>query len=569
MVRRSIPSTEQQFHPLQATVPSLPVYSNQYTDTDQIPLFRLLAILDFERDSTQDGFQKPVFLQSYGLLLVSSGSGTLVADNHSCLMEPGKAFLLQPGTLVELSWASEPSYLVILFEALYEQSRTEETRTFGISVNVFAQHSIELPKNCFHELYHLASSLDKSRHGLPGGRGHRDQLTFYKLVYLLLDLNQEQEEPDSKEGIMRSIRLMEQRYAENLPRNELAAIAGMSPWHYSHLFKVVTGESPHRYLSALRIRQAKNLLRKGVNLHQAAMQVGYSDDSHFRRMFKTHTGMSPSIFVQQINARIASVSYHYAAHLLSLGIIPYIAPVDREREQHRRPFHDQIKIHLQRQRKLPDELWLHNLQSVAEAKPELIICDEIVPSEWQHQLEKVAPTIVIPWMKDDWRGHFMTIGTIVGKEVMVRQWIAAYDRKARKAKERITERLGHETVALLHLIQGELVVYGKRNGGAVLYDDLGLTPPYNKDEIHVIKVLHEAELPYYTGDHLLLVLDKDEDSLSRWERLKHGKLWASLTAVRKKQVHLISETPWLEYSPLAHELILDEAVDLFLGESIS
>jgi len=569
MVRRSNPFSEQRCLPLQATVPTLPVYPSQYTDTDQMPLFRLLALLDYERDNAQDVFQKPVFLQSYGLLLVSSGSGMLTADNQSCLMEPGKAFLLQPGTLVELSWASDPSYLIILFEALYEQSRTEESRIFGISVNAFAQHSAELPKNCFHELYHLATSLDKGRHGSPGARGHRDQLTFYKLIYLLLDLNQEQEEQDSREGIMRSIRVMEQRFAENLPRNELAAIAGMSPWHYSHLFKVVTGESPHRYLSALRIRQAKNLLRKGVNLHQAAMQVGYSDDSHFRRMFKAHTGISPSIFVQQINARIAAVSYHYAAHLLSLGIIPYIAPVDREREQHRRPFHDQIQVHLQRQRQLPDKLWLHNMQSVAEAKPELIICDEIVPSEWQHQLEKIAPTIVIPWMKDDWRGHFTTIGAIVGKEEMVRQWIAAYDRKAQKAKELIKERLGIETVALLHLIQGELVVYGKRNGGAVLYDDLGLSPPYNKEEIAVIKVLHEAELPDYTGDHLLLVLDQDEDSLSRWERLKHGEVWASLTAVRKKQVHLISETPWLEYSPLAHELILDEAVHLFLGESSS
>jgi len=564
MVRGSIPSSEQQSHSLHLTGLTLPFYTSPYTDSNQPPLFRLLAIVDFERDNNQDAFDKPAFLQSYGLLLVSSGSGTLVADNKSCLLEPHKAFLLQPGTLVEINWVSEPCCLFVLFEALYEQSRTEEARTFGICDNAFAQHSVELPKNCFHELYHLASSLDRSRHGMPEARGHRNQLTFYKLVYLLLDFNQEQEEHDSREGIMRSIRVMEQRYAENLPRNELAAIAGMSPWHYSHLFKVVTGESPHRYLSALRIREAKNLLRKGVNLHQAAIQVGYSDDSHFRRMFKAHTGMSPSVFVQQINARIAAVSYHYAAHLLSLGIIPYVAPVDRDREQHRRPFHDQIQVHLQRQRKLPDKLWLRNMQSVAEAKPELIICDEIVPSEWQHQLEKIAPTIIIPWMKDDWRGHFMTIGAIVGKEELVRQWITAYDRKAQKTSQRIKERLGNETVTLLHLIQGELVVYGKRNGGAVLYDDLGLAAPFNKDEIAVIKVLDEAELPGFSGDHLLLVLDQDEASLSRWESLKHGELWACLTAVRKQQVHLISETPWLEYSPLAHELILDEAVNLFL-----
>jgi len=360
---------------------------------------------------------------------------------------------------------------------------------------------------------------------------------------------------------------MERRYGEPLSREELAGIAGMSPWHYSHLFKSVTGSSPHRYLSEVRIDRAKLLLRSGVSSRETANRVGYADDSQFRRKFKETVGVSPSVYASRAPEKIAAVSYHYAAHLLALDIVPYAAPVDRERERHRSRYHDLIPVHLHRRKTMPAELWRINMQSLAQAKPEMILCDEIIPPEINERLRKIAPTVVVPWMDCSWREQFRRIARLLGKDEAVDRWISDYDRKAAEAAAAIRDRIGDETVALAHVMLGELIVYGRRNGGAVLFDDLRLRPACDTDGITVFRPLPASELSkLQDSDHLLLVVDRDEDSQAAWAQLQRHPSWQSLRAVRKGRVRLIDETPWLEYSPYAHELVLLEARRLFAGE---
>lgn len=82
---------------------------------------------------------------------------------------------------------------------------------------------------------------------------------------------------------------------------ELAAVAkaaGSSPHYLSRQFSAETGLTLSRYLRALRVERASQLLASGsANVTEAATEVGYQSLSHFARAFQQEKGMTPSDFV--------------------------------------------------------------------------------------------------------------------------------------------------------------------------------------------------------------------------------------------------------------------------------
>ena len=69
----------------------------------------------------------------------------------------------------------------------------------------------------------------------------------------------------------------------------------------SSLIKKNTGKSYNEHLLEARTRKAQELLRlTNASLHEVARKVGYSDYSHFTRVFKKATGISPSAYRRNI-----------------------------------------------------------------------------------------------------------------------------------------------------------------------------------------------------------------------------------------------------------------------------
>jgi AraC-like DNA-binding protein len=90
------------------------------------------------------------------------------------------------------------------------------------------------------------------------------------------------------------LRRMHARYAEPLNVGRLAAEVGMSISALHHHFKAVTSASPVQYLKALRLHQARMLIRHDrVGAAVAANRVGYESASQFSREFKRFFGRSP------------------------------------------------------------------------------------------------------------------------------------------------------------------------------------------------------------------------------------------------------------------------------------
>jgi len=72
---------------------------------------------------------------------------------------------------------------------------------------------------------------------------------------------------------------------------ELAAIAGVSPYHFAKAFKATTGSAPHAYLAARRMERALVLLQQTrLPVSQVARQVGFESLPHFRASFRRAWG---------------------------------------------------------------------------------------------------------------------------------------------------------------------------------------------------------------------------------------------------------------------------------------
>ncbi|ASK33443.1 GlxA family transcriptional regulator [Alloalcanivorax mobilis] len=93
---------------------------------------------------------------------------------------------------------------------------------------------------------------------------------------------------------------LHENYADATTLAELAGQVHLSPRQLQRRFTSALGEPPLQYLQRVRIEASRKMLERGaVNLSHLAEQVGYQDVSSFSRLFKRHTGLSPSHYRQR------------------------------------------------------------------------------------------------------------------------------------------------------------------------------------------------------------------------------------------------------------------------------
>jgi AraC family transcriptional regulator len=104
--------------------------------------------------------------------------------------------------------------------------------------------------------------------------------------------------------IRRAVELMHAHLDRDLPLEEIAAAAHLSPFHFARLFKKLTGATPHSYLAALRAARAQALLSEtDLSITEIGARVGYGSSSHFAKAFRQATGISPRDFRQALVRR--------------------------------------------------------------------------------------------------------------------------------------------------------------------------------------------------------------------------------------------------------------------------
>lgn len=86
-------------------------------------------------------------------------------------------------------------------------------------------------------------------------------------------------------------------FAEDIDMASLASSFGFSSAYLSKIFNRFEGTSPVKYLTSLRINEARHLLlNTNLTIKEVGERVGYDDQFYFSNVFRKTTGSSSSVF---------------------------------------------------------------------------------------------------------------------------------------------------------------------------------------------------------------------------------------------------------------------------------
>ncbi len=99
-------------------------------------------------------------------------------------------------------------------------------------------------------------------------------------------------------AIAQAVALIHDEHANRLTLEDLARASGLTAFQMIRLFKRATGLTPHGYLTQTRLVAAALRLEQGTSLADAALAVGFYDQSAFTRHFKRAYGITPLCYAR-------------------------------------------------------------------------------------------------------------------------------------------------------------------------------------------------------------------------------------------------------------------------------
>ncbi|HEX7064098.1 MAG TPA: AraC family transcriptional regulator [Bacillales bacterium] len=131
-----------------------------------------------------------------------------------------------------------------------------------------------------------------------------------------------------REAVDRTIMFMRGHLGESIRLDDLAEIAGFSPYHFNRMFRGLTGVPPRQFLSALRLEEGKKLLlATDASVTDIVLNVGYNSFGTFSTRFASSVGMSPFLFrkmneqmleaVDQFQHMPKAAPYTESSHVIS------------------------------------------------------------------------------------------------------------------------------------------------------------------------------------------------------------------------------------------------------------
>jgi AraC-like DNA-binding protein len=93
-------------------------------------------------------------------------------------------------------------------------------------------------------------------------------------------------------------------YTEKLTLSKLSKQGLLCDEYLIRMFRMHYGITPYQYVIQKRIHSAKFFLQKGLSITDTSRRIGYEDIASFSKLFKKHTGVSPSVY-QGIKAALA------------------------------------------------------------------------------------------------------------------------------------------------------------------------------------------------------------------------------------------------------------------------
>jgi AraC-like DNA-binding protein len=132
-----------------------------------------------------------------------------------------------------------------------------------------------------------------------GAHGPELRTAFFDLI-AALSRSLDRERPSQGElephGVRRARDYLRANAGQPVRLDDLADLSGTSKFHLVRSFSATVGMPPHRYHLRLRLSHARELLGAGHPPAEVAVDLGFSDQSHFSRQFQRAFGVPPGVY---------------------------------------------------------------------------------------------------------------------------------------------------------------------------------------------------------------------------------------------------------------------------------
>jgi len=236
-------------------------------------------------------------------LFVKEGSGKIIVQGQEIPMKQGMLMILLSGMPHRI--ALQPDEKLILqwchFRSSYEERDLYRT--------------LQIPFHTQLKDIQEASALfvrlreELARDGLTSRLKMKAAMLELIGIYLdNLSIIKNNEPSDDLQKIDMVLKYIDEHLGDNITVESLARQVFLHPNYFIVFFKGILGYSPIQYVNLRRMETAKTLLLKpDCNVSAVAGKVGMQI-YYFSRMFKAHTGLTPSRFRKQAASFIASAS---------------------------------------------------------------------------------------------------------------------------------------------------------------------------------------------------------------------------------------------------------------------
>ena len=236
---------------------------------------------------------------NYEFTIPLSHSPKLLIENRQFTLHRRNIFPSNPGQYHGPAEESHQHRIIVL---QISPSELQKTAYLLFNKSRIAFENVSVPLD-FKIEYLLEMFIDESQNKQTGYEFVLDNLssilgaTILRKLKSNLGLHEKSFHEINKKDIKRAIDFMHTNLKRDFSLNHIAELSGFSKYHFIRTFKQETGKTPYQYFIDLKIDYAIELIKtKKYSITEICFLCGFRDHSHFSRVFKNKTGVSPSIF---------------------------------------------------------------------------------------------------------------------------------------------------------------------------------------------------------------------------------------------------------------------------------
>ncbi|WP_210133862.1 Fe(3+) dicitrate ABC transporter substrate-binding protein [Staphylococcus sp. GDY8P131P] len=269
--------------------------------------------------------------------------------------------------------------------------------------------------------------------------------------------------------------------------------------------------------------------------------------------------------------RVVSLEFSFVDALAALDIKPVGVADDGKKDRILKPIRDKIGDYKSvGARKQP------NLEEISNQKPDLIIADSNRHKGIQQDLEKIAPTIMLPSFDSDYKDNieaFKTISKAVGKEDKGKDRLKEHNELMDKYKKEITMDKSQPVLATV-IAKSGLLAHPENTYVGDLLKELGFNNALNKTETDNLSKylkgpyvqLNSEVLSDINPGRMFIMVDKGKND-PNLKKQEEEPVWQSLDAVKNDNVSVVDRSTWARARGIiSSEEIAKQLVDISKNE---